>query len=139
MTDTPIVIGTAPLPVEPPSLPYSTKDTEPSKKSTGLPPVTTGTSERYIHGLARARAAATLPHRALPRRETAARPIHRGPRPGRPPESHLRGFAHAPARQDSGRRVRGRGGELRGSGVLGAWEGGRDGCPDGDAGAEADL
>ncbi|KAI0901289.1 hypothetical protein F4806DRAFT_188310 [Annulohypoxylon nitens] len=53
MTDTPIAIGTAPLPVESPDLPTSTD----------LPPVTTGTSERYIEGAARAvaRAAATDP------------------------------------------------------------------------------
>lgn len=54
MADTPITTGTAPLPADPPSL---------RDRATALPPVTTGTSERYIQGLASAvsRASATDP------------------------------------------------------------------------------
>ncbi|KAI2467283.1 hypothetical protein F4781DRAFT_402760 [Annulohypoxylon bovei var. microspora] len=62
MTDTPIAIGTTLLPVEPPSSLSVAANAEPSKPA-DLPPITTGTSERYIHGLARAvsRASATDP------------------------------------------------------------------------------
>ncbi|KAI0384815.1 hypothetical protein F5Y04DRAFT_221627 [Hypomontagnella monticulosa] len=54
MADTPITTGTAPLPVDPPSL---------QDRAPALPPVTTGTSAHYIRGLASAvsRASATDP------------------------------------------------------------------------------
>ncbi|KAI1457840.1 hypothetical protein F4805DRAFT_426547 [Annulohypoxylon moriforme] len=69
MTDTPIAIGTSPFPVESPSL-QNTANAELSK-STELPPVTTGTSEHYIHSTAHAvsRAAATDPLTVLFQRE----------------------------------------------------------------------
>ncbi|KAI1106500.1 hypothetical protein F4804DRAFT_31422 [Jackrogersella minutella] len=62
MTDTPVAVGVGLLPLEPPSSPAITaRATE--QKPSKLPPVTTGTSEAYIQGLARAvsRASATDP------------------------------------------------------------------------------
>ncbi|KAI1372273.1 hypothetical protein F4677DRAFT_449588 [Hypoxylon crocopeplum] len=64
MADTPIAIGTAPLPVELPSPPAAeTTAQEESRANMALPPVTTGTSEHYAQGLAAAvsRASATNP------------------------------------------------------------------------------
>lgn len=65
MADTPITTGTGPLPAEPPTLPATAVQAAQRgpRLPSELPPVTTGTSAHYIHGLAGAasRASATDP------------------------------------------------------------------------------
>ncbi|XXG97342.1 hypothetical protein Hte_003639 [Hypoxylon texense] len=131
MTDTPITTGLAPLPpAEPPSSPGAVADEEMRRKPSELPPVTTGTSARYVQGLADAvsRASAADPLTVLFQGEKLApgRPSPAGPDP-----AAVRRIVHAAARERAAVKIAGGGfvAEAAGFAAVACWEPGLAGGP----------